>query len=272
MINVLLTGDKNVFRGVALCVLSILKYTKEAVTFHIMTIGVPWGNCEALKEEDFDTIYKVVKSIRPDCKMKYYDVSESFVSHFESSPNKKPVYSPASMTRLLLTDYIKDADRLIYLDCDTMAVSSLEAFNDIDIDEYEMAVSLDYMGHRWVKKDYFNSGVLYINMNKVRETKLFERAIELLKKKRFYFADQSALYHSAKKLLYIPWRFNEQRSIKQDTVIKHFNKGIRKFPFYVYNVKQWDVKKVHSFLHIHYFDDIYQEYDKYFGDKAPLDY
>lgn len=272
MIDVLLTGDHNVFRGMALCILSIIKYTKVPVTFHIMTIGVPWADCKALTLEDFNRIYDVVKEKRNDCQMKYYDVSESFISHFEASPNKKPVYSPASMTRLLLEDYIKDVDRLIYLDCDTMAVSSLEAFNELNVDDYEMAVSLDYMGHRWVKKDYFNSGVLYINMPKVRETRLFQRAIELLKKKKFYFADQSALYECAEKLLYIPWRFNEQRKIKNDTVIKHFNKGIRKFPFYVYNIKQWNVKKVHSFLHIHYFDDIFEEYDKYFGEFAPLNY
>lgn len=272
MIDVLLTGDKNVFRGMALCILSILKYTKEPVTFHIMTIGVPWDNCEALKEEGFNRIYDVVKEKRKDCKMKYYDVSESFIKYFEASPNKKPVYSPASMTRLLLEETIIGVSRLIYLDCDTMAVSSLEAFNEINIDDYEMAVSLDYMGHRWIKKDYFNSGVLYINMDKIRETHLFSRAIDLLKEKRFFFADQSALYKCASKLLYIPWRFNEQRSIKNDTVIKHFNKGIRKVPFTVYNIKQWNVKKVHSFLHIYYFDDIYQEYDKNFSSFAPLDY
>ena len=204
--------------------------------------------------------------------MKYYDVSESFIKHFESSPNKKPAYSPASMTRLLLTDVIKDVDRLIYLDCDTMTTSSLEAFNEINIDNYEMAVSLDYMGHRWVKKDYFNSGVLYINMNKINETKLFEKAVSLLKKKKYFFADQTALYKCATALLYVPWRFNEQRKIKSDTVIKHFNKAIQKFPFYVYNIKQWHVRRVHNFLHITYFDDIYDEYSKVFGEYAPLDY
>lgn len=272
MINVLLTGDKNVFRGMTLCILSIIKYTKVPVCFHIMTIGVHWADCEALSKEDFDRVYNAVKEKRPDCEMKYYDVSKSFISHFEFSPNKKPVYSPASMTRLLLEESIKDVKRLIYLDCDTMAVSSLEAFNELNIDEYEMAVSLDYMGHRWVKKDYFNSGVLYINMDMIKETKLFTNAIELLKKKKFFFADQSALYECSSKLLYVPWRFNEQRKIKADTVIKHFNKGIKKFPFMVYNVKQWNVKKVHSFLHINYFDDIYEEYDKYFGEYAPLDY
>ena len=273
MINVLYTGDKNVFRGFALAVLSLMKYTKEPFFVHFMTVGASWDkNCRPLPKEDFLLIENVLKKYRPDCLMKYYDVTESFAKHFEYSPNKKPVYSPASMTRLLLTEVIKDVDKLIYLDCDTMTTSSLKAFEELNIDYYEMAVSLDFMGHRWVRKDYFNSGVLYINMKMVKETRLFERAIELLKKKRFFFADQSALYKCSTKRLYIPWRFNEQRKIKKDTVIKHFNKGIRPFPFYIYNIKQWNVKKVHSFLKIHYFDDIYEQYDSLFGDKFPLDY
>lgn len=273
MINVLYTGDRNVFRGFALAVLTLIKYTKEPFTVHFMTVGASWDErCKKLPLEDFNKIKDVLKKLRPECEMKYYDVTDSFATHFEYSPNKKPVYSPASMTRLLLVETIKDVDKLIYLDCDTLTTSSLSAFNELDISNYEMAVSLDFMGHRWVKRDYFNSGVLYINMKMVRETRLFERAIQLLKKKRFYFADQTALYKCSSKRLYIPWRFNEQRKIKNDTVIKHFNKGIRPFPFYVYNVKQWNVKKVHSFLKIHYFDDIYKQYDELFGDFAPLDY
>lgn len=271
MINVLLTGDRNVFRGLTLNVLSIIKYTKEPVFFHVMTIGVPWDNCVALSEEQINLISEYLKKNRPDCQIKLYDVSDIFIETFENSPNKHPVYSPASMVRLFLSQTI-ECDKLIYLDCDTMAVSSLEAFNDIDISNYEIAVTLDYMGRRWVKRDYINSGMLYINMKRVKETQLFERAIELLKRKRFFFADQSAIYKCSKERLYLPFRFNEQRKIKKDTVIKHFNKGIRKFPFYVYNVKQWNVKKVHSFLHITYFDDIYKEYDINFGKYAPLDY
>ena len=271
MINVLLTGDSRVFRGIALNILSIIKYTKCPVHFHIMTIGVPWDKCVKLSKDNFNIIRDTLKNLRPDCEMSYYDISEQFFKTFESSPNKKPIYTPASLTRLFLADVIK-CDKLIYLDCDTMACSSLEEFEKLNIDDYEMAATLDFMGHRWIKRDYFNSGVLYINMKKINETKLFQNAIELLKHKKFYFADQTALYKTVKKILYLPRKFNEQRSIKNDTVIKHFNKGIRPFPFCVYNIKQWNVKKVHNFLKIYNFDDIYDEYNKYFSKYEPLIY
>ena len=105
MINVLYTGDKNVFRGFALAVLSLMKYTPEPFCIHFITVGASWDdNCKPLPREDFDRIADVLRKRRPDCEMKYYDVTESFAKHFEYSPNKKPVYSPASMVRLLLTD------------------------------------------------------------------------------------------------------------------------------------------------------------------------
>ena len=271
MINVLLTGDSYIFRGLALNILSALKYTKAPIMFHVMTINVPWNRNAPLKEEDIEALRKMIKDYDPESDIRLYDVSSDFIEAFEASPNKHPAYSPASLVRLFLSQEI-ECDKLIYLDCDTMVCSSLEAFNEIDIDDYEIAVCLDYMGHRWIFKDYFNSGVIYINMKKVKETHLFENCIELLKKKKFYFADQTAIYKCSKYRKYIPWRFNEQRNIKEDTVIKHFNKGIKKFPFYVYNIKQWEVKKVYKFLKIHYFDDIYEEYDKYFKDSHPLDY
>lgn len=271
MINVLLTGDYNVLRGIALNILSILKYTQEPVTFHIMTINVPWNKNLPIEENHIAKLKEVIKSKSKESDIIFYDISEEFIKEFESSPNKKPIYSPASLTRLFLTRYI-NVDKLIYLDSDTMAVSSLEAFNDIDISNYEMAVALDFVGHRRLNKDYFNSGVLYINMNKCKETELFEKAINLLKKRKFYFADQTALYKSKSNILYIPWRFNEQRSIKSDTVIKHFNKGFRGKTFITYNVKQWEVERVHSYLKIHDFDDIYKEYEELFKDFEPLIY
>ncbi|MDE7213686.1 MAG: hypothetical protein K2N42_03800, partial [Anaeroplasmataceae bacterium] len=109
--------------------------------------------------------------------------------------------------------------------------------------------------------------------NKVKETKLFEKAIDLLAHKKYYFSDQTALYKASTKRVYMPFRFNEQRSIKPDTVVKHFCKGIRYLPFFkVYNYKQWNVGKIHSFFKIHDFDDLYEAYERLFPMEAKLEY
>lgn len=76
-------------------------------------------------------------------------------------------------------------------------------------------------------------------------------------------SDQDALNRCASKKLLLPRRFNEQRKICPDTVLKHFCRGIRWLPFfYVYNIKQTEREKVHKELKITEFDDIYRQYDE----------
>ena len=135
---------------------------------------------------------------------------------------------------------------------------------DIDVSNLEFRASHDYLGRTWVKRDYINSGILLMNMDVIRQTQLLDKCRKLVKTKKMYFTDQTALYKSKIYFEYFPneYRFNEQRKVKPDTVVKHFCKGIKWFPFKVYNVKQWEIDKVHNYLKIHDFDedfDIYKE-------------
>lgn len=272
MIHVLQTGNQKIFHGICLNVLSMMKHTKEPIHLHIMTMEISWSDVPKISKDSVDYLRKVMKSFNFENQVSYYDISKDFEETFKNTPNMDPKYSPASLIRLLFTRYI-DCDKLIYLDADTMTCASLEEFKKIDIENKEMAVCLDYLGKFWIKKDYFNSGVLYINVKKVKETKLFEKAIQLLQKEKLYFSDQSALYKYCKEKVYIPFRYNEQRNIKPDTVIKHFCKGIRYLPFFkVYNYKQWNVKKLHSFFKMHDFDDLFEQYDRIFPMETKLDY
>jgi len=84
----------------------------------------------------------------------------------------------------------------------------------------------------------------------------------MVNKKKMIMPDQSALNKHGKKK-FLPFRFNEQRKIKEDTVVKHFCKGIvffLPFGFHIYNIKLWQIDDVHKRLKITYFDDIYEEF------------
>lgn len=261
-IDVLLAGDKNVLKGMSLTMFSAVLKTEIPIRFHVMTTFA--RNTNGITQKDVDDILEKLKKVNDQTEIIYVDTKDDYDKWFSSSPNKDPKYSPCSLLRLFVSNYLT-AKRVIYLDTDTMCYGSLTEFFKYDISDKEMAVVLDYLGKFWIKKDYFNSGVLFINMDRVKETKLFEKAIDCLTKEKLYFADQSALYNHSTQRLYIPMRFNEQRSVKPDTVVKHFNKGIKWLPFFqVYNVKQWQRDDVHKKLRIYEFDDVYAEYDKLF--------
>lgn len=51
---------------------------------------------------------------------------------------------------------------------------------------------------------------------------------------KYKMPDQTALFLLGKKVLILPRKFNEQRKVKEDTVIKHFNKGVKYFPLFMF--------------------------------------
>lgn len=264
VIDVLMAGDVNVYEGIGMCAVSMAKKTTERpVRLHIMTTFAV--GTKGMTREHAAAIERAIKHYNPLNEVRYYDVTEQYDKYFTDSPNAEPMYSPCSMLRLFANAYL-DCERLIYLDADTLCLGSLAEFFKVDISEYEMGVSVDFLGKFWMHPDYFNSGVLFVNLPLCKRTGLFERTVELLTRKWFIMADQSALYKCSARRLYLPARYNEQRDIKPDTVVKHFNKGVKWFPIcHFYNVKQWHRDKVRSYLKIDCLEWLYDDYDRLIG-------
>ncbi len=265
-IDILISTNTRFLEGMILCVLSILKYYDGCINLHIMTMDENKKG-GLVRKSDVIKLEEVMRGKCSDSSIEILDLTDEYEKTYASSPNYRPKYTPYSLLRLFSERYIS-ADRILYLDADTMLCDSVERFLEIDISDYEIAVSPDYMGRFWIKKDYFNSGVMYINMKKIRETHMFEKCIELIRRRYMYLTDQTAMYRLSTKRLYLPMRFNEQRDIKADTVVKHFNKGIKWLPFFhIYNVKQWEREKVRKKLKIRNFDDIYDSFDRLFASE-----
>ena len=152
-------------------------------------------------------------------------------------------------------------DKVLYLDCDIMFNRDIHLLYDYDISEVEYAASSDHYGKYLIHPGYINAGVLLFNLKKCRETELFSKARDLIRKKKLVFADQSAIIRSTTKRLHLPQRFNDQKFLHKHTVVRHFSKRLFYLPYpHTDNIKQWHVEKVHRIFHYHQFDDIYEEY------------
>ena len=90
--------------------------------------------------------------------------------------------------RLLAPDLIADKGRLLYLDSDIVVNGALGPLFEVDMGENPLAARYD-------KGDYFNSGVLLIDLEKWREEKITERTLAwaLEKGDALKFPDQDAL-------------------------------------------------------------------------------
>ena len=265
MINICFTGNRGYFEGLLLCAMSVAKYTKEDLCFYILTMNLEDENpnFKDFTNEQILLLEQTIKKKNQNNKAIRIDVTQQYKTHLINGKNHKNGYTPYAMLRLLLDQLPNIPDKMIYLDIDTMCCSDIKQLNDVDIEDFDVAMAKDYMGRFWIRPSYCNSGILLMNIKNMKQHQVFEKCRSMICKKKMMMPDQTALNKYAKKK-YLPFKFNEQRKIKSDTVIKHFCKGIiffLPFGFYIYNIKQWQREKVHKSLKITIFDDIYEEFD-----------
>ena len=155
-------------------------------------------------------------------------------------------------------------EKLLYLDIDMMAGGDISKLYNIDITEYEYAAVKEKYGCWLIRPDYINAGMLLLNMKKIKETGLLEKARERIKTKKMLFADQDAIYWSTTKKKILPRIYNEQSKFnKKDTIICHFCKRLMFLPYpHTENFKQWNIEEVHKVLKCYYFDEDLDEYIK----------
>lgn len=265
MINICYSGNKRIFEGLLLAVLSLAKTTKEELKVHILTMDLHEENPNFLpfSDEQIELLDKILKEKNKNSQAIKIDVTKQYIEQLRDGKNHHNGYTPYATLRLLLDLVPNMPDKMIYMDIDTMCVSDIKQLNDINIDGYDFGATKDYMGRFWIHTHYCNSGVMTMNLKQIKENKLFEKCRKKVNKTKMLMPDQTALNKYGKKK-YLPFKFNEQRKIKSDTVVKHFCKGIvffLPFGFHIYNIKQWQRDKVHKNLKIFCFDDLYEKVD-----------
>jgi len=131
-----------------------------------------------------------------------------------------------------------DCDRVIYLDADLIVTGDLRDLWAADIGDAIVAGTHDHFirpggfAAQWglpqAKLGYFNAGVLLIDLAKVREEKLFSKALDFVLANNPAFADQDALNWA----LWNRWRevdliWNVGRHLTIDVLIPEVDEGRR---------------------------------------------
>ena len=265
MINILFGGNYKVFDGILLCLLSMTKHCSDHLNIYILTADVSElkEDYKPLTKNQIEMLNNVVKNKNTNSKIKLIHLGEDFNNWICSSSNKLNVYTPFAFLRLFADQIETLPDKIIYLDSDIMINGNIKELFDTDISNYEMAVVKDRYGHIFIKPKYFNSGMLLMNMKKIKETQLLKNVRNMCSSKKMAFPDQSALNKFCKQKIYLPRRFNEQGKLKPDTVVQHFSKRIKWLPYFqTINIKPWQIEDVQNKYHCHAYDDIYDEYRK----------
>ncbi|MBO5007011.1 MAG: hypothetical protein J6C89_06165 [Clostridia bacterium] len=258
MISLLYSGNDKVFKGLLISLVSIAENTAEPLDVHVLTMDLSdiKSNYLPINREQTDFIEKLLKEQNPESSITLHDLTEKFKNEMLDSPNIENFYTPYAFLRLF-ADEAELPARIIYLDTDTVARGDIAPLFSYELDGAEFAGARDYLGKFFISPNYINSGVMLLDMEKIRETGFFKKARRFCATKKTSFPDQDAINHYAKKKRFFPSRFNEQRSLKKDTVIRHFSKTLRLFPyFHTINVKPWDIEGLHKKHKTFDFDDV----------------
>ena len=204
------TGNYSVWVGVAMQ--SIIEHTSSAICFHIL-------HDETLNNENREKLKQVALTgghrvcfLFLDCQM------------FAGVTAQLEVFTIGAMFRIMLPELLPDLPRIIYLDADILVNRDIRELWDIDISEYYMGAVSDVDVAKGLARPlpvkrgevsaerYFNSGVLYINLDKIRKKGNMRWSIlEYLKgAKQAMLPDQdalNALYHEETLLLDVSWNY-----------------------------------------------------------------
>lgn len=163
--------------------------------------------------------------------------------------------SRLTYARFQLPFILESLDKCIYLDCDVLVRRDLSELWDVQLPEYALlgAVEEPFARHRNIdlsipdSYSYFNAGVLLLDLTKLREISLEDKAFGYLKENgSLQYADQdvlnalfyktwhalplkwnahSTVYILRKTNVYYRYSIQEINNVYEDVAIAHFSQG-----------------------------------------------
>ncbi len=220
MITLVYCVDKKFLTQQIVSLISLVKHTKEPIQVINLTVEIPEFNAKGKKftEKEDALCESILKKGNPESTYKSYDVSEEFKEHLLRGPNiHNKYYSYYVTVRLLMHLIPAIPDKAIYLDADTIFNGDVKELWDIDVSDVEIAGRRDL----YRVTNYFQSGVMLMNMKMIRETGLLERACKLCTEKKYpWYIDMTALNTACKKRKIIPIKFNSYQ-YRKNCVVHH---------------------------------------------------
>ncbi len=248
MVNIFFCLVDRCFDGLLITCLSMAKTTKHPLNIFVGTGKFSTKKKEYLpfRQSQLDFIAKSIKKYNPNVTFTLLDLTEEMMEHLGKSVNLNGKFSPLSMIRLLSDFHPEFGDKLLYLDVDLVIMDDIYKVYSTDLGNNDIGMVRDEVGSHWLGKNYCNSGVLLMNLEKLREDRNFDVVRKKVLNNKYFMPDQTALNRGLKKTKQIlSPRFNDQHSIHRDTVIRHYCQWVKVHKKGIGNVaeKPWNVDK-----------------------------
>lgn len=198
MIDLLYCGNEKVFDGVLTSLLSIvmrdLSHDSYRVTIFTMDLSRMNPVFTPISDKLINFLDGVMKRYNKESSVRKVDVTDLYEELLGHSPNEGCYCSPYTLLRLLADKVDGFSSRLLYLDADIMFNRDIHLLTSYDISDYEFAGSNDHYGKYLINPRYMNAGVIYFNLDRCKETGLFEKAREWIWRKRLVLRTKARFY------------------------------------------------------------------------------
>lgn len=208
--NIVYASNDNYARHLAVSMVSVFARNRNMpqITVYVISIG--------LSEESRKRLQVIARQYKR--KLLFLDLDD-IESRFDYDIDTRG-FDISAMGRLFAGQLLpQEVERILYLDCDTVAVRSLEELWNLDISGYLLGAVMEPTIYEAVKKDiglgesdpYFNSGVLLIDLARWRESQAEKRILDFYKKKegRLFACDQDAINGALKgEIASMPPKYN----------------------------------------------------------------
>lgn len=246
MYTIVLATDDNYAPYCAATIDSICKNvstTHNVIQFYILH--------ENLSEKSKRLISRVPEDNYYIALLDFVDVSLYDFSVFDQTID---YISKATYYRLVLPELLSDVDECLYLDCDLMAVDAINELLEYDISNHYIGAVEEEQSISNAKRlglqNYFNAGVLLLNLKKLREDDYVEKFFDIYAKRKndLVYQDQDILNlaFDSTEVFWLPLKWNvtntvfhtdifanasycvaEERKTRSNPSIVHFN-GVEK--------------------------------------------
>jgi len=262
-IRIVLAADDNYAQHLGVAMISILENHKnnQKIEFFILDNNI--GNINLEKIKQIGATYKV--------DLFFYKISEGlFGGYPEANRLSKVTYSRMFIPELLPISIKK----VLYLDVDLVALEDISVLYNTDLKNFSVGAVRDVMSKEILRiyfdrevSDYFNAGVLLIDLEKWRQKKITEKSLEFarLNRGKIIRADQDILNCLFKNdWLPLEKKFNIDLKRgklnlepEKNTVILHYSDKVKPWQYIFYGKSQkyyWQYLKKTPWTDFHFSD------------------
>lgn len=147
--------------------------------------------------------------------------------------------------KVLLADMLPQYNKALYIDTDTCIDGNLDELFSLDLNNYYFGAVSGHITKFNAK--YFNTGIMLLNLQKLRNDNIPERAFKLLNKCNYEYPDQDVLNLLCRnRIMELDTKYNSSACTKllDNAIIQHFAGYIDKREAPNYKIKYKYMRRV----------------------------